>query len=82
MKSRVEQRPFVSLGISTARQNTLCIQTSNTCLDEKNSEEWEMNFEHGYGLRNIEEIVKQHDGLLQITQKDSIFRVAIAIPIL
>ena len=82
MKSRVEQRPFVSLGISTARQNTLCIQTSNTYLDEKNSTEGEVNFEHGYGLRNIEEIVKQHDGLLQITQKDSVFRVAIAIPIL
>ena len=34
MKSRVEQRPFVILGLSTARQNTLCIQTSNTYLDD------------------------------------------------
>lgn len=63
----------------------LLIRAVNTCSDEVSCIDGELitskddKDEHGFGLRNIREIVEQHQGSLDTTIEDGVFRMMVRV---
>ena len=62
-------------------QNFFVIHVSNTMVDSKNVQKKEYNPEHGFGIINVQDIVKKYSGLYYQNITDSTYETTISIPI-
>lgn len=62
-------------------QNFFVIHVSNTLVDSNNVHKKEFNPEHGFGIINVQDIVKKYSGLYNQNITDSKYETTISIPI-
>lgn len=75
---------FIYVEICTNDEDRFIIRTKNPIYDKDNSKSsgYATPFEHGYGLKNIENIVERNYGFVKCVEADDSFQVHILIPII
>lgn len=75
----------INLEISVNSNDTFLIYIANTFHPENNENSLSSSLEHGYGLKNVKQIVEKYHGMLKYNISDSaddLFELTIIIPII
>ena len=80
-KECVESKKFVSVTMSTSRKNQFTIIIENTYNTETNTLPPKEDLQHGYGINNVNRVVEQYHGIIEIDTSNT-YKTTIIIPII